>query len=66
MSGHCPAYQAGTRVRYCRTRSMPHLYAPVTASTQSTWHFGPSETTYWSVTAGTVRDMPWLRLTLTG
>ena len=39
---------------------------PVAGSRHETWHFGPRATTYLSVTAGTVRDMPWFRFTATG
>jgi len=65
MSGHCPAYHGGTVVPCSLTRSMAHFLSPVFASRHVTWHLGPSARRYLSVTAGTVRDIPWLRLTLT-
>jgi hypothetical protein len=66
MMGHCPAYHCGTVVPYSLTRSIFHFSSPVSASRQVTWHFGPSPTTQESVTAGTVRLMPWLRFTFRG
>ncbi len=44
---------------------MPHRKSPVAVSRHTTWHFGPTVTMYFSVTAGTVRDMPWFRLIMT-
>src|SRR5258708_26847073 len=66
INGHWPAYHCGTVAPYWRTKSRPHRNSPVVESRQATWHFGPMVTTIWSVTAGTVRDMPWLRLIETG
>src|SRR5450759_615821 len=65
-SGHCPAYQGGTSALNSRTRFICHFNSPLRESTQMTWHFGLIATTYGPATVGTVRDMPWLRLTLAG
>src|SRR5687767_2601097 len=65
ISGHWAVYQSGTFVPYSLQRSMPHFRSPVTASTHITWQRGPIVTTYLSLTAGTVRDIPWLRSTRT-
>src|SRR6516225_6086507 len=66
ISGHCPAYHGGTSVPYWRTRSRPQRSSPLVASAHRTWHLGPNATTNWPATAGTVRDMPWLRFTESG
>src|SRR5512145_3018141 len=58
MSGHCPAYHSGTVTPYSATRSLNQIWLPA-RSQHITWHLGPSVTTYLSVTAGTVRDIPW-------
>ena len=60
-SGHCPVYQSGTSVPCSRTRSIPQRSSPVRASQHITWQLGPMVTTYLPLTAGTVREMPWLR-----
>ncbi len=65
ISGHWPAYHGGTVAPNCLTRSNFQTSFPVRASRQVTWHIGPRLTTKRSLTAGTVRDMPWLRWTLT-
>jgi hypothetical protein len=65
MIGHWPVYHSGTVVSYFATRSRPQWNFPVTASAHSTWQRGPIVTTKPSATAGTVRDMPWLRFTIT-
>ena len=49
-----------------RTMSISQYGLPVAGSRHETSHFGPMATTYLSVTAGTVRDMPWFRFTPTG
>src|SRR6185369_15160600 len=66
IKGHCPEYQGGTVAPNSCTRSMVQRNSPVSASAQVTWHFGPNATTKFSVSAGTVRDIPWLRLMETG
>ncbi len=65
MRGHCPVYQSGVTVPNSFSRSRPHLSAPLSASTAITWQRGPIVTTTLSVTAGTVRDIPWFRTTFT-
>ena len=66
ISGHWAVYHWGIVVPNSLTRFSIHRNSPVLESRHVTWPLGPMVTTYLSVTAGTVRLMPWKRLIFTG